>query len=247
MVNKADFARVIWSLAKDEVHWTVIRRLQRPRNETASKAVREKIWELKSSVSSLAMQAVLDNTQEQNQEPSIIITHHARPWMHAMMSLWNLQRLAQWIKVEEKLDSPFKWNFPEWIAQYLEWDTESIERNISLLQDKMNSLPVSDEQVQKFQGIVERYRYGIYHLYSLIWSANEWLRQEEMNKIIWIATKLVADTKLELVILLHKFWVTEVLDPYYWRKAIDKGIGTINDMRITPIIWIPDDEDLIKY
>lgn len=205
------------------------------------------IWELKSSVSEWAINSVFQNkTWEQNDEWKVFISHHAHRWM-AYINVLELEKHISGAKVMYHIDFPFEWSFPEWDAQFLESDISKIEREISALQDKMNTLPISSREIQYFKWFIGRFRYGMYYLHSYIWSAHKWWKQEKLRKAIWVANKIVADIQFELAILLHKFWVTEILHPNYGSRAIDGAIETIETMWVTPVIWFPDDADLVNY
>jgi len=72
MVNKSDFARVVYNLADWGVHGTVIRRLRKPEEDidkVSNPRVAQAISGLRSSVSSHAMQSIFDNPEQNQADP----------------------------------------------------------------------------------------------------------------------------------------------------------------------------------
>lgn len=237
--------KIIWSWKE---WWrSEIKRREQKSFLTWNDSETKSIWELKSSVLALVIESVwLDKTLSPEDKWVILLSHYAHNWI-LQIPITEFQEKLKHAKVMYHLDSPFEWSFPEWYAQFLENDISKIEREISALQDKMNTLLVSSREIQCFKWFINRFRYGMYHLHSYIWSAHKWWKQEELRKAIWVADKIVADIQFELAILLHKFWVTEILHPNYAGRSINGALGTIETMNVTPVIWLPNDADLTRY
>ena len=190
------------------------------------------IPELKSNVSALAMSHLEERDTRIEWIDDVLKTYNINPktlrdrilvWYGEFMNPPSIQHLSGKQKSElfRKIDtSVSNLSFPEGtLAEWFEWDVWKIESEIHILQEKLLSAWVSQEQKQNFESVKATFRYGIHQFHSAIWSAYRGNNQQQLNQAIWFANKLITEVQLELAVLLHKFGISEVLHPHYQQKV----------------------------